>query len=107
MKPNIGNSILASSSPAILTPIETPVGVVQVRKMREQDTHGLFLVENDALLAAHPNGFSCHVLAVRLQNNGNFMDQADYIVACGGTITEEGKDILLKAQTFFSNPQNK
>lgn len=94
---NIGGSILPSNCAMILQPVETPVGTLQVRVMEAQDTHGLFRVSDGALLAQHPNGYSCHALAKRLATGGKAAEQADYIVACGGTVTEECRAILAGA----------
>lgn len=96
MKPhrNIGGSILPSSNPQILEPVETRHGALQVRVIASEDTHGLFRVSDGALLAKHPNGYSCHTLAKRLRDGGDAADQADYIVACGGMVTDAGWELL-------------
>lgn len=85
---NIGGSILPSSDPSILQPIQTRAGEVQVRVLAEQDTHGLF--QGDTLLAQHPNGYSCHALAKRMRDMRDAASQADYIVRCGGEVTKAG-----------------
>lgn len=82
----IGGSLLPSTP--YVTQVETSYGVLQIRALPEQDTHGLFLGEE--LLASHPNGFSCLVLAERIQRSDRARQQADYIVACGGKVTEAG-----------------
>jgi hypothetical protein len=86
---NIGGSILPSSSPKILTPIVCSFGTLQVKAQPELDTHSLFL--GDTIIASHPNGFSCHALAERMQKGEwvRAMEQADYIVRCGGTADKE------------------
>ena len=61
--------------------------------MAKQDTHGLF-AENGDLIASHPNGFSCHALAIRIRDNSEALAQADYIVRCGGLITPAGWFLL-------------
>lgn len=91
---HIGGSIFASNNPEILKPVTTSHGVLQVRVMSKQDTHGLFVVDGDVLLAQHPNGFSCHSLATRLRDGGKAQEQADYIVKCGGVVTQAGSALL-------------
>jgi hypothetical protein len=89
-KRHIGGSLLPST-PAV-TRVGTPVGLLQVRALPEWDTHGLFLGEE--LLASHPNGFSCLVLAERIRDSDRARQQADYIVACGGKVTEAGRKLV-------------
>lgn len=82
---HVSGSILPSNEPRILRPIETAFGTLQVRVIAELDTHGLFL--NGSLLATHGNGYSCHCLAERMVS-GNVtwaLEQAEYILDCGGT----------------------
>lgn len=86
----IGGSFLPSSEPRILLPQPGAHGTLQVRPLPELDTYGLFLDENQ-LLAMHPNGYSCNVLAERIQaawrgerDVAYAMEQFDYILACGG-----------------------
>lgn len=88
-KRHIGGSILPSSEPRILQPLQGLHGTFQVRALPELDEHGVFLGEQ--LLAMHPNGYSCHGLAERIVAvwNGTrdisyAMEQFDYILACGG-----------------------
>lgn len=86
---NIGNSVLASSSPRILQPMEFKRGILKIIPDREADTHRLeFSMGNlKGILASHPNGYSCHSLAERIISNDSesALKQAHYIVACGGT----------------------
>jgi len=95
---NIGGSILPSSDPSILKPINTPVGTMQVRAIPEEDTHGLFDVESGELIAEHANGYSCHNLADLIcQGNGpRARQQALHIIACGGKVTGFGASLLLR-----------
>lgn len=93
---HVGGSILPSSNPEIFGQERTPAGLVQVRVIPEEDTHGLFDSATGALLAKHPNGYSCHSLAKRLRD-GAAAEQANYIVACGGTVTEAGWAAIAKA----------
>lgn len=86
---HIGGSLLSSSEPRILQPQTGAHGTLQVKALPELDTHGLFF--NDSLLAMHPNGYSCHVLAQRILGAwsdqlsvARAMEQFDYILACGG-----------------------
>lgn len=53
--------------------------------MDTEDTHALFL--NDTRIASHPNGYSCRSLAERMVAGDSIrtMEQAEYIIACGGT----------------------
>ena len=89
MKRNVGGSILPSSDPHILQPVETSAGTtLQVRAISTLDTHGLFL-QNEAgesLLAMHPNGHSCYILLERMaaKNVAKVIQQVEYILACGG-----------------------
>jgi hypothetical protein len=85
---HIGGSLFPSNSTEILKPFPSPAGPLQVRTLVDEDTHGLFLGE--VLLAKHPNGFSCHALGKLLLKGGNSKPQADYIVACGGSVTAAG-----------------
>lgn len=68
-----------------------------MRVIEEEDTHGLFAVSTGDLLAKHPNGFSCHCLAERLMSGNRPAEQADYIVACGGLVTDAGRLAVSKA----------
>jgi len=85
---NIGGSIFSSSCPSILQPIPFKGGMLQVTPNYEDDTHHLVFLENDSkhILASHPNGFSCHVLATTLVSNDfdEVKEQSDYIIRCGG-----------------------
>lgn len=88
MKTNIGNSILASSSPEIFQPLPYKGGKLVVIEQREKDTHALNYCQGGQTitLARHPNGFSCHSLAKRIVGGDvqRIREQAKYIVACGG-----------------------
>lgn len=86
----IGGSFLPSSEPRILLPMVGLHGTLQVRPLPEIDTYGLFLDEQQ-LLAMHPNGYSCHGLAERIiaawrgdRDVSYAMEQFDYILKCGG-----------------------
>jgi hypothetical protein len=81
---HIGGSLLPSNSPEILRPIPFNGGALQVVPDIEADTHRLTF--NGEVLAEHPNGFSCHVLAERMVQGDleRVTAQADYIVRCGG-----------------------
>jgi len=94
MTRNIGGSLLPSNCPRILQPVDTPAGVLQVRVIEAEDTHGLFRMADGALLAKHPNGYSCHVLAERIRDGKRGPEQAAFIVACGGSITDDLRAIL-------------
>lgn len=91
---HIGGSVLLSSEPRILQPIETPFGILQVLALPELDTYALFLrkmgdsgVEMVSLLATHSNGYSCHELATRMVRGAEAKVRAQvaYILDCGGT----------------------
>lgn len=90
---NIGGSLLPSSSPAILQPLDCAFGRLVVRARPAKDTHVLILVADGAEkeLASHPNGFSCRNLAERMAcgDLARIRAQASYIVACGGTAAVE------------------
>ncbi len=92
---HVGGSLFASNSPAILRPIAG----MQVRVIESEDTHGLFDIESGALLAKHPNGFSCYSLAERIRDGRRATEQADYIVACAGVVTEAGRLAIAKAES--------
>lgn len=94
---HVGGSILPSNSAAILVEMSTPHGALQVRVLPDEDTHGLYAVEGGVLLAKHPNGFSCRVLAERVRDGKDAAEQADYIVRCGGTVTGAGRALIAKA----------
>lgn len=74
-------SILPNSSARILAPM--PCGL-QVRWHEELDSHVLY--QNERMIAAHHNGFSCHNLAERMLagNLERALSQFDYITDCGG-----------------------
>jgi hypothetical protein len=100
---NIGGSILPSSSPEILTVIKFDgswlwPGNLQVVRDEAQDTHHLMLIDGDnkTLLASHPNGYSCHSLAVRMAKRSRVesADQALHIIACAGSVTAVGASII-------------
>jgi hypothetical protein len=95
---NIGGSLLPSSDPSILKPINTPVGALQVRAIPEEDTHGLFDVASGELIAEHANGYSCHALAdyISKGNGPRAREQAIFIIACGGKVTGFGASLLLR-----------
>lgn len=60
-------------------------GVLLVVPDYEADTHRL--THNGKVIASHANGYSCHALAERMiaGNAQRVNEQAQYIVACGGT----------------------
>lgn len=95
---HIGGSLLPSSCPEILHQVETPAGTLQVRVIADEDTHGLFDLATGELLAKHPNGYSCHALAIRIHDGDAWRatEQADYIVACGGVVTPAGRTFIAK-----------
>lgn len=92
---HVGGSLLPSSSPRILQPFAG----LQVRVIEAEDTHGLFDIESGELLAKHPNGFSCYSLAERIRDGRRAIEQADYIVACAGVVTEAGRQAIAKAES--------
>ena len=85
---NIGGSLLLSSSPEILKPIQFKNGILIIIPDYTKDTHRLEFHSGDLkiFLASHPNGFSCSVLAKRIveQISDKIIEQAKYIVRCGG-----------------------
>lgn len=85
---HIGGSILPSSDPAILRPIETEFGRLQVRALPDLDTHALFLTHDrgECSLVMHANGYSCHEVAKRMaaKDAAKVRDQVQHILACGG-----------------------
>lgn len=92
----IGGSLLPSSEPRILQPLQGKHGTFQVKPLPELDTYCLFFNE-DVLLAMHPNGYSCHSLAERIlavwdgsRDLKYALDQFDYILACGGLGKQRG-----------------
>ncbi len=109
MRRNIGGSLLASSSPQILTPLEHALGALIVVEVPEDDTHALVLRQGgqERELARHPNGFSCRNLAERIvtvcvakERNASWaMDQLDYILRCGGSGDRELTASLMQGAT--------
>lgn len=81
MSRTIGGSLLPSSDARILKPL----GKLSVRPIPALDTHGLFY-DGECLLAMHPNGYSCHELAVRMAKGDarGVRDQVAFLLACGG-----------------------
>lgn len=62
------------------------MGDLRVVRDEAADTHRL--MRGNRIVASHPNGFSCHTLGKHL-HEGNPIKaekQANYIVACGGTV---------------------
>ena len=98
----IGNSVLPSSDPSILKPMPLGEAVFQVVPDEPMDTYHLVFCHNDsaAVIASHPNGFSCHCLAERIikGNSERIKNQAEYIIACGGT-SKSLADILTLIST--------
>ena len=95
---NIGGSVLPSSDAEILQPVRTYFGMLQVRVIADEDTHGLFFVKGDVLLARHANGYSCHKLATLIRDGGKAADQADHIESRGGVITDAGRALISKTE---------
>lgn len=85
----IGGSLLPSSDPSILKPIEASFGRLQVRALPDLDTHGLFIKHDrgECMIAEHANGYSCRELAERMVagNEARIRQQVEYILDCGGT----------------------
>lgn len=77
---NIGSSLLASTPPP---------SHHDVRALPDLDTHGLFL--DGQLIAVHPNGYSCLELAKRMQAKDRYLEQAQYILDCGGLVVSMGR----------------
>lgn len=99
---NIGGSLLASSEPRILVPIKTPFGTLQVVPDEQRDTHDLILETQygRTVIASHPNGYSCHILAERMVSGveERIANQAAYIARCGGeSIPASGIMAAIKA----------
>ena len=82
-------SILPSSSPPILNPIDCAFGELKVRVWPDsEDTYALVLTNKNGItvVASHPNGFPCYELARRMAfRPAEIGNQRDYIVRCGGT----------------------
>lgn len=93
---NIGGGFFNSSCPEILTPIQFKHGALKVEPDYFNDTHHLYF--NDTSFASHPNGYSCHALAIRLVSGdkGKIKEQADYVVRCGGEINYKFLEDLIK-----------
>lgn len=104
---NIGGSILPSSSPEILRPIQFKTSVAKISTLQvvpdeQRDTYDLvfrgtlFDDERRFVVASHPNGYSCHELAKRMVagERSRACEQFVYIVACGGSVTSEGASLL-------------
>jgi hypothetical protein len=113
--------IAAITPPPVVLHLRTisgPFGLFQIRAM-EGDTHGLFFARapddfggDDIQIASHPNSFSCEVLAVRTIDaweKGTMqwaIDQANFIINCGGTVIEQDKFYALlagNADQLFEN----
>jgi hypothetical protein len=98
---NIGGSILPSSNPQILQPLKFSGGELQVRANLDRDTHELWFTagEQSRKIASHPNGYSCHALAKRIagETRVRAVDQAQYIIDCGGTADFEAIQLLTMA----------
>jgi hypothetical protein len=97
MTRHMGGSILPSAGPTTYKRKEGSHGAFETRPLDELDTHGLYFIPKpgvlpveEALIASHPNGFSCDNLAQRMIDGWSSgdaeraMDQFDYILACGG-----------------------
>lgn len=94
-----GGSILPSSSPLILQPMPYKYGTLQVKAVPEHDTHILTITtpQGEQTLANHPNGYSCHALAKRMVSDTRerAIDQAQYIIDCGGSADLEALSKLI------------
>ncbi len=80
---NIGGSLLGS------TPPDLTAGECTVLPLPEDDTHAL-INPHGVELARHPNGWSCQVLGKRLASRQKAREQAEYILACGGSVSKAG-----------------
>lgn len=85
---HIGGSFLPSNDPSILKPIHTSFGTLEVRVLKELDTHALFRTDErgTSMVAEHSNGFSCHKLAewMVVGDEARIRSQIDHILLCGG-----------------------
>jgi hypothetical protein len=78
-----------------------PLGeaVFQVVPDEPMDTYHLVFCHNDsaAVIASHPNGFSCHSLAMRIVTGEirRIDEQVAYIIRCGGTAKSSAEILTL------------
>ena len=103
MNIHFGGSILPSSEPRILAPLTCGFGRLVVRPLPDENTYALvFMAVNgvEAVVAKHPNGYSCRALAERMaaRDGERICEQAEYIVRCGG------KTIPVSEILTFTNP---
>lgn len=91
--PYIGKSLLPS------TPCDLKAGNYAVRPIPADDTHALVDSAGQEL-ARHPNGYSCKALGERITKREGAPEQANYIIACGGTVTDAGWEAVLKSESF-------
>jgi hypothetical protein len=92
---NKSASILGNTSPEILKPVKTNLGLFQIKWIEELNTHVLLLDRGrgagDILVATQYNGHSLHALAkcVLAGNQDRIASQLNYIRQCGGTVAAE------------------
>ena len=102
MPRHIGGSILPSSAPHILQPMVHPFGTLQVRALPDLDKHALFHLHDrgESIIAMHPNGYSCHELALRIISGDEqrIRAQADYIQQCGGMTRHHDHIVAISEQ---------
>lgn len=80
---HIGGSLFSS------TPQDLKAGHYVVKPLPAEDTHALLDAAGQEM-AKHPNGFSCQILGECLTKREEARKQADFIISCGGAVTEAG-----------------
>lgn len=107
MTRHIGGSILPSSDPHILRPIDCSAGILQVYAFAELDAHILTIDQPSgrSIVATHGNGYSCHKLAQHIAAGSveRAQAQAAYIQRCGGT-TRDAEAIAFYATAGTAEP---
>jgi hypothetical protein len=93
MKLAIFNSVLGNTSPEILHPVESRLGIFQIAWVEAIASHGLFLDRGAGFVfvASHHNGYSLARLSefVLRGDTKAALRQVVYIRDCGGTVTND------------------
>jgi hypothetical protein len=94
MNINKSASVLGNTSPEILNPAKTNLGLFQIKWIEELNTHVLLLDRGEGgfVVASKHNGHSLRALVNRIEKNGSaeyIREQLNYIRECGGTVAAE------------------
>ncbi len=91
---NKSASVLGNTSPEILKPVQTNLGLFQIKWIEDLNTHVLLLDRDKGgfVVASKHNGHSLRALVRRIEENGSaeyIREQLNSIRECGGTVAAE------------------